>query len=337
MMELVGKLTDRERSEKMVIKWYLLSAGVLQEQSSLDGWQQTISSEGKESWFDIEQANPEELQLFLEQLDLHPVQIARCVDSINDPGVISFGKTLLMEYPTAFEENSDEPGYLTILISETILATVRHGPIPALNELIKELTIKGTSPLRHLPQIVYLILDQFADLNVDAQIDIREQILHLSKNMAENPALVNANDLSRLRWKVDKLVSLLENQLYCVSGLSASDNDALQEAHRKAFIQDLVSEAEIAQRGIYRLENRLNNLYNDYQMAGSDRVEKRLRFLTIVSMITLPLGLIAGLLGMNVGGLPGTSFRFGFLVVVVLMIIIGLLQYWYFRRNGWFD
>ncbi len=203
--------------------------------------------------------------------------------------------------------------------------------------MIQELTTKKISPLRHLPQIVYLILDQFADLNVDAQIDVREKILHLSRNLAGNPASVNAQDLSSLRWKVDKLVSLIENQLYCVSGLSASDNKSLQESHRKAYIQDLVSEAEIAQRGIYRLENRLNSLYNDYQVAGNDRVEKRLRFLTIVSMITLPLGLIAGLLGMNVGGLPGTSFRFGFLVVVALMLVIGLLEYWYFKRNGWFD
>jgi magnesium transporter len=337
MMEFVGKLTDRKRSEKMVIKWYLLSSGILQEQSSMEGWQHITSTKEKESWFDIEQANVEELRLFLEQLGLHPVQVARCVDSINDPGVISFEKTLLMEYPTAFDEESEEPGYLTIIINETILATVRHGPIPALDVLIKELTVKGAPPLRHLPQIVYLILDQFADLNVNAQIDIREQILHLSKKMAEKPTSVNSSDLSGLRWKVDKLVSLIENQLYCVSGLSASDNNALKEAHRKAFIQDLVSEAEIAQRGIYRLENRLNNLYNDYQMAGSDLVEKRLRFLTIVSMITLPLGLIAGLLGMNVGGVPGISFRFGFLVVIILMIGIGLLEYWYFKKNGWFD
>jgi magnesium transporter len=336
-MEFVGKLTDRKRSEKMVIKWYLLSSGILQEQSSMEGWQHITSTKEKESWFDIEQANVEELRLFLEQLGLHPVQVARCVDSINDPGVISFEKTLLMEYPTAFDEESEEPGYLTIIINETILATVRHGPIPALDVLIKELTVKGAPPLRHLPQIVYLILDQFADLNVNAQIDIREQILHLSKKMAEKPTSVNSSDLSGLRWKVDKLVSLIENQLYCVSGLSASDNNALKEAHRKAFIQDLVSEAEIAQRGIYRLENRLNNLYNDYQMAGSDLVEKRLRFLTIVSMITLPLGLIAGLLGMNVGGVPGISFRFGFLVVIILMIGIGLLEYWYFKKNGWFD
>ncbi len=321
----------------MIVKWYLLSAGILQEQSSLDGWQIATSSKDKESYFDVEQANPEELRLFLKQFDLHPVQIARCVDSINDPGVLSFGKSLLMEYPTAFDAQSDEPGYLTIIINESILVTIRHGLIPALNELIQELKIQGTSPLRHLPQIVYLILDHFADLNVKAQIDIREQLMQLSKNLAANPAAVSAKDLSLLRWKVDKLVSLIENQLYCVSGLEASDNKALQESHRKAFIQDLVSEAEIAQRGIYRLENRLSNLYNDYQLAGSDRVEKRLRFLTIVSMITLPLGLIAGLLGMNVGGLPGTSFRFGFLVVVLLMLVIGLLQYWYFKQNGWFD
>jgi Mg2+ and Co2+ transporter CorA len=156
----------------MVVKWYLLNAGILQEQLSLDGWQQYMkSTKDKESWFDIEQTNSEELRLFHENLGLHPVQIARCIDSINDPGVLSFGKTLLMEYPTAFDAESEEPGYLTIIINDSILVTVRHGPIPALNELIKELTIKGTTTLRHLPQIVYLILDQFADLNVDAQID----------------------------------------------------------------------------------------------------------------------------------------------------------------------
>jgi Mg2+ and Co2+ transporter CorA len=321
----------------MNIKRYLLNSGILQELSSPIGWPQKDNASPGEDWFDIADVNPEELRLFLDHLDLHPVQLARCLDLRNDPGVISFGNAVLMEYPTAFDAGADDPNYLTIIIKEAVLVTIRHGPTPSLDALIRELTVSDGSPLRHLPQIVYLILDQFADLNVDAQIEIREKITLMAKNLTDNPDTVNANDLSRLRWQVDKLVSLIENQLYCISGLNASDNSALQEPHRKAYIQDLVSEADIAQRGIYRLENRVNNLYNDYQMAGSDRVEKRLRFLTIVSVITLPLGLIAGLLGMNVGGLPGTSFHFGFLVVIGLMLVIGFLQYWYFRRNGWFE
>jgi magnesium transporter len=320
----------------MKISWYLLNSGELQEQPLPDGWQKVINAGDRESWFDIDQGTPEELQPFLEQLNLHPLQIARCVDSINDPGVISFENSLLMEYPTTLNEKKDEPGYLSIIISETYLVTIRHGPIPTLDGLIREMTAKS-EPLRHLPQLVYLILDEFADLNVDAQIEIREQILQVSEKLSSRPNIVNTRDLSHLRWKVDRLISLIENQLYCISGLNASDNKALKESHRKAYIQDLLSEAEIAQRGIYRLENRLNNLYNEFQMAGSELVEKRLRFLTIVSVITLPLGLIAGLLGMNVGGLPGNSYRFGFLAVILLMMIIGGLQFWYFMKNGWFD
>jgi len=85
------------------------------------------------------------------------------------------------------------------------------------------------------------------------------------------------------------------------------------------------------------LETRVNDLYRDYQMVGSDRVEKRLRLLTIVSAITLPLGLVAGLLGMNVGGVPGVNLSSGFYVVVVLMGVVALIQYLYFKKMGWFD
>jgi len=66
-------------------------------------------------------------------------------------------------------------------------------------------------------------------------------------------------------------------------------------------------------------------------------VEKRLRILTIVSAITLPFGLIAGLLGMNVGGVPATKDPQGFIMVILLMGVIGVLELWYFKRKGWLD
>jgi zinc transporter len=140
-----------------------------------------------------------------------------------------------------------------------------------------------------------------------------------------------------LRQQIDTLVSLTENQSYGVAGLNASDNETLKDPHQKAYLQDLVSEAEIAQRGIYRLESRLNDLNAYYQMASSDKVDKRLRMLTIISVITLPLGLIAGLLGMNVGGVPGLTTSNGFVVVVILMIILTTVELGFFWRGGWFD
>ena len=321
----------------MKINWYLLVSGRLRKQQSPSDWPGGQAAEVGESWFDIQEASHEELGKFLTPLDLHPLQLAHCLDSVDDPGVVSFGKSVLMEYPAAFDQRSAERAYLTILLKAPVLVTARHGPVPALDELVQNLTGDKAPQVLHLPQLLYLVLDQFADLNVEAQIAIRDHILRLTKSIAETPDGVSANELSAMRWQVENLVSFIEDQLYCISSLNASDNEALRDPHRKAYIQDLVSETEIAQRGVYRLESRVSALYNDYQVAGNDRVEHRLRLLTIISAITLPLGLIAGLLGMNVGGLPGTTLSFGFIIVVAVMLLIVFVEYWYFKHRGWFD
>ncbi len=290
-----------------------------------------------ESWFDVQDASRDELREFLAPMGLHPLQLARCLDSVEDPGTVSFGNSILMEYPAAFQQQSTGREYLTILLKGSILVTARHGRMPALDELAQSLARDGGADVRHLPQLLYMILDQFADINVEAQIAIRDQLLQLARRISEQPERVGSRQLADIRWQVENLVSLIEDQMYCISSLNASDNEALRDPHRKAYIQDLVSETEIAQRGVYRLESRVNDLYNDYQLVGNDRVERRLRFLTIVSAITLPLALIAGLLGMNVGGLPGTTLRSGFAIVVGLMALIGIAEYAYFKRRGWFD
>jgi Mg2+ and Co2+ transporter CorA len=319
------------------INWYLLDSGKLKKQPSTSDWPTGDLGQPGESWFDIEEAEPEELRRFLTPLNLHPVMLDRCLDMKDVPGVISYGQAVLLEYPAAFEPEADNQAYLTFVLQSPVLVTIRRGPMPAIDEVAQDLTGDKAPDLAHLVQIVYLILDELTDLSVQAETEVRDQILQTAKTLTKNPGIVHSGDLTGLRWQVDKLVSLIENQQYCIAGLNASDNEALQEPHRRAYLQDLLSEVEIAQRGIYRLESRVNDLYSYYQMAGSSLVEKRLRTLTIISVITLPLGLIAGLLGMNVGGVPGISFSYGFIVVIVLMVIIAAVELWFFRRNGWFD
>ena len=66
----------------------------------------------------------------------------------------------------------------------------------------------------------------------------------------------------------------------------------------------------------------------------SHRVNDILRFLTAISVIILPLTLLASLWGMNVG-VPGEGDSEDFCVIVGAMavLLIGMLTY--FRRRGW--
>ena len=66
----------------------------------------------------------------------------------------------------------------------------------------------------------------------------------------------------------------------------------------------------------------------------SHRVNDILRFLTAISVIVLPLTLIASIWGMNVG-VPGEGDSEDFFVVVgaMLVLLVGMVAF--FRRRGW--
>ena len=319
------------------MKWYVLDSGVLREKPVPAIWTAEQLSKYSYTWFDIEESKPEELRRFLTPLGLHPLVLDHCVGKKNSPGVISYESEILVEVPASFDRLVADPAYLRLVLRPNVLLTIRTGIMPSLDGLIRGMIAENAPEIRYLTQILFMILDDLADLNVRAQIEVRDEIAGMAKALVEDSSSISSADLTRLRQQIDTLVSLTENQSYSVAGLSASDNETLQDLHKKAYLQDLVSEAEIAQRGIYRLESRLNDLNAYYQMATSDRVDKRLRMLTILSVITLPLGIIAGLLGMNVGGVPGLTNPYGFTVVFISMIIITTVELWFFKRGGWFD
>src|SRR5512136_1593464 len=111
----------------MIIKRYMLYAGRMHEKPVSESQPLALPVEGKDYWCDVQEADPEELRKFLTPLNLHPLQMKRCLDSVNDPGVISFGKSLLMEYPATFAPESPNPAFITILLHNPVLVTVRHG------------------------------------------------------------------------------------------------------------------------------------------------------------------------------------------------------------------
>jgi zinc transporter len=57
--------------------------------------------------------------------------------------------------------------------------------------------------------------------------------------------------------------------------------------------------------------------------------------LSVVAAIFLPLTFVTGLLGMNVGGLPGVDSPMGFLIAMVVMVATSAAMLAYFRYRKW--
>ncbi len=66
----------------------------------------------------------------------------------------------------------------------------------------------------------------------------------------------------------------------------------------------------------------------------AEQMNKTMYVLSLVAGIFLPLGLLTGLLGINVGGIPGTENKWAFTIFSILLLGIAAAQVWLFKRKN---
>lgn len=140
--------------------------------------------------------------------------------------------------------------------------------------------------------------------------------------------------LSALRRQIAEVRRFLAPQRDALDRLTRQSNDWLaesaahdlrQEADRiTRFLEDL----DLAREQAVVLQEELLSLIAQEQNA-------RMYVLSIVAAIFLPLTFVTGLLGMNVGGLPGLDSPTGFAWSLVVMIVAGIGLLVFFRRKKW--
>jgi zinc transporter len=67
----------------------------------------------------------------------------------------------------------------------------------------------------------------------------------------------------------------------------------------------------------------------------SEQMNRTLYRFGIITGFFLPLSFLTGLLGINVGGIPGAEIPYAFILVCVLMVAVTCAQWWLFRRLRW--
>jgi len=139
--------------------------------------------------------------------------------------------------------------------------------------------------------------------------ELRRQVIALRRHLApqreamarlvqECAGTFDADDLATLQGVADQVTRHVE------------DLDELRE--RTAVTEDLLTARQ------------------------AEGMNQRMLILSVITAIFLPLGLITGLLGINVGGIPGSASDSAFLVVCGLLALIAVLQLVILRKMKWF-
>ncbi len=164
--------------------------------------------------------------------------------------------------------------------------------------------------------------------DVEEAVDALEEDVLVEQTHALTPRLAAMRRQAILlrRYLAPQREALARLQGEKVPGLSDLDRLRLREvADRSArYLEDLDAARERAAVAQEELESRLSAL-----------MDRRMYLLSMVAAVFLPLGFVTGLLGVNVGGVPGEGVGWAFLVLCLLLVVLTGGMLLYFRRRRW--
>jgi zinc transporter len=198
-----------------------------------------------------------------------------------------------------------------------IQAAIEQGNGPdSLSDFLVQITGRLMERMQH-------VIDDLED----AVADVEDQVL-----TSENHQL--RSQLATLRRQAISLRRYLSPQREALSRLltekivwlDESDRIRLREVYDELIrhIEDL---DEARDRAAVTQEQLINSL--------SEQMNNKMYILSIVAAIFLPLGFLTGLLGINVGGIPGAQSNLGFTVFVLLLAGVVVFQIWLFKKKKW--
>lgn len=158
--------------------------------------------------------------------------------------------------------------------------------------------------------------------------DIEENLLE-SADTSLREAIVHVRKRSIMfrRYMAPQRDAIGQLRMADIDWLESSHKRQLQESynHVTRYVEDLDAIRERAQI----VKDELANIL-------ADRLNKNMYVLSVIAAIFLPLGFLTGLLGINVGGIPGSEDGNAFYIFCGILVMVVVTQVVIFKKLKWF-
>lgn len=220
---------------------------------------------------------------------------------------------------------------IRLWVTKELIVTVRYRRLAAV-VAIREALERGAGPStvgRFLSRLADGMTDRMAPI-VDG---ISEEVDDLEERSLESASGLR-DRLTELRRKTIVLRRYIGPQRDALARLG-SDETGIMEARDKANLREVIDQVTRLVEEMDAVRERCGVLSDQIADQRAEEMNRNMMVLSVVAAIFLPLGFITGLLGINVGGIPGTESPYAFFIVCLIMSMIGGGITLLFRRLKW--
>ncbi|KJG34287.1 zinc transporter ZntB [Photobacterium angustum] len=233
------------------------------------------------------------------------------------------------------DNQSDQPSEMVSIrgyYTHNSIITTSDRPVRALDRISAH--INGGFGPKTIGAFILCLCDHLTSHKIEVIDSLDDKLTQLEDQVMNNSDDDLRNNIAQLRRETVYLRRYVTPQRDAIAKLltidtpllSLSDKQKIHEVNEKLLhvIDDLNA-----------IRERANVTQEELMSLQSEALNQRLYFLSLITTIFLPLGFLTGLLGVNLGGIPGSQNQWAFYIFCSLLFGVVILQLILFYRRKW--
>jgi magnesium transporter len=319
-----------------VVASYLYRHGHRVREISIDERVDSPSDRSEFVWIGLCDACADEIATLQRLYDLHPLAVEDALKDGQLPKVDVYGDQLFVIARTArLDDGAIKDGQTAIFVGHSHIITVRQGSPRSHVPLREQLEAAPTLLGQGVDYVLHAILDFVVDGYFPIVNVIEDEVLAMEARILD--AFLERHEIARifkLRRELIRFQRILIPMEETARKLARNELPCI-DPEARAYFSDVLDHVRRVETMVGGLRDVLGSVFEFGNLMEQQRTGAITRQLAAWAAILAVPTAIAGIYGMNFNNMPELSTRYGYFIVLAVIVTACSVLYARFRKTGW--
>ena len=270
--------------------------------------------------------------------NLHPLIMEDIVSTRQRPKIEDFGDYLFVVLKMMYyDEKKHKINFeqVSLIVGQNYVISFQEleGDIfDPIRERIKDPKRKIRE--RGADYLAYALMDSIVDNYFSIIERIGEKIEGIEGKLVKNPSVESLQIINNLKREIIFVRKSIWPLRELLNSLSKSESKLIKK-ETGVYFRDVYDHTIQVIDTVETSRDMLSGMLDIYLSSISNRMNEVMKVLTIFASIFIPLTFVAGIYGMNFDFMPELKWKYGYFMMLGIMLSIGFGLFFYFRKKKW--
>ncbi len=323
-----------------MITSYLRSPdGAVQSNIGENAMRAALASKQGILWVDLESSSREEGAILERVFGFHHLTIDDCYNDHVDPAKIDDYREYIFVIAQAIELLPDrqlEITELDLYLGANFVVSFHSKPLACIETLRRRCEENGPDLARGADFLAHALLDRLVDDYQPAVESLDDVLSTVEELVLDRPDQKLLHEILVLKRNIQRLRRTIIPQRDVVNRIARGEFTQVVRPETYMYYRDIYDHIVRVEQLVESVRDLADGVLNTYLSSVNNRMNDVMKTLSVVATIILPLTFIASIYGMNFENMPELEWKYGYFIVLAVMVGVAMWLVAFFRLRRWF-